>query len=959
MVGMDEKRGSEDLMASLFGMPGTSLKIGKEEIRATLRPTVIVGLGGTGQTIVSRVKERILTYQGADSLIKFVVFDTAQKDHESSLDDQEFCYMGDFDGDDVIKRLHASPDIAAWIPHNLRPGFVRDGAHQVRPVGRLALFWNFIKVRDYLRKAVADSMAIFNRRLGEVAEGRTVKVYIVSSLCGGHGSGTFLDTAYYLRHLIHNEFTARPFVSGIFIMPEPFMSRVLAVQNQERLRANTYAALKELEYFVDARDFYCKYPAQPPIRVQSVPFDAMYLIDDVNEAAQVVREIDDLFSMVAVQMYLELVTPLGSEQTNSFDNLVLEPHEATGKPKAFASFAVGALQFPVDKIHHHLAFRAGKELIENDILALPDERAVEGMVISFVTQMKIREHEANDVVDALNLTPRGRRAVVPLDDNAIDVDASGLLAQVNNLENTLMPQRLEQAKQTMEETKDVLLNEVLEGLRAQLRTTVHTRGLSFTRRFVERLRQEVTLYKSEMDEEREDAQAIVETYRRRIGALVSLLPDVLRAGFLVRGGRIGRWKAEYLPARRLLNKAVLEEANRGLASSLFTRLDSELENGLTRLRVLIGQMEDIRDRFRLAADQYGPRRVDEGMRFEVVKELMTRDDINRYYDRERTTLAEFVGQTDVLTQWVDAGAELTDARRPGTQSKQRRVLALAQQVFDYCYAKYSYLRDADSYNIREFLRARSGVHPPQDEIRGLLARCQPFWSWNDAEIGVEERNLPHQFVLGLFSASGDSGWASDLVPEMASRPVLVSTGNPYVIMASKVAYGLPLFALNRIESYGFYYQRYLDDPRRPLHLEDDWANWPDLLAQVGQYQDELLFALAIAYNLVYDRGAVYFYRRADTGEEATLERGREKAVEAFLKPDRAMLRQTARGYIDRHRRQHGESAIQNDLIEYVREEEAKLAERPPGSVGQQIRKELRLIKDFLKNEYGIDLDLEQ
>ena len=959
MVGMDEKRGSEDLMASLFGMPGTSLKIGKEEIRATLRPTVIVGLGGTGQTIVSRVKERILTYQGADSLIKFVVFDTAQKDHESSLDDQEFCYMGDFDGDDVIKRLHTSPDIAAWIPHNLRPGFVRDGAHQVRPVGRLALFWNFIKVRDYLRKAVADSMAIFNRRLGEVAEGRTVKVYIVSSLCGGHGSGTFLDTAYYLRHLIHNEFTARPFVSGIFMMPEPFMSRVLAIQNQERLRANTYAALKEMEHFIDTRDFYCKYPAQPPIRVQSVPFDAVHLIDDVNEAAQVVREIDDLFSMIAVQMYLELVTPLGGEQTNSFDNLVLEPHEATGKPKAFASFAVGALQFPVDKIHHHLAFRAGKELIENGILVLPDERTVEGMVISFVTQMKIREHEANDVVDALNLTPRGRRAVVPLDDSAIDVDASGLLAQVNNLENTLMPQRLEQAKQTMEETKDVLLNEVLEGLRAQLRTTVHTRGLSFTRRFVERLRQEVTLYKSEMDEEREDAQAIVETYRRRIGALVSLLPDVLRAGFLVRGGRIGRWKAEYLPARRLLNKAVLEEANRGLASSLFTRLDSELENGLTRLRVLIGQMEDIRDRFRLAADQYGPRRVDEGMRFEVVKEVMTRDDVNRYYDRDRTTLAEFVGQTDVLTQWVDSDAELTDARRPRTQRRQgRRVLALAQQVFDYCYEKYSYLRDTDSYNILEFLMSSKSILSPQDEVRALLARCQPFWSWNDAMLGAGERNLPHQFVLGLFSAS-DPGWTSDLIPEMASRPVLVSTGNPHVIMASKVAYGLPLFALNRIESYGFYYQRYLDDPRRPLHLEDDWANWPDLLAQVGQYQDELLFALAIAYNLVYDRGAVYFYRRADTGEEATLERGREKAVEAFLKPDRAMLRQTVRGYIDRHRRQHGESAIQNDLREYVREEEAKLAERPPGSVGQQIRKELRLIKDFLKNEYGIDLDLEK
>jgi len=467
-----------------FGTPEGGPEIGEEEIRTTtLRPTVVVGLGGTGQTIVSRVKERILTYQGADSVIKFVVFDTDQKDPGSSLDDQEFCYLGDFDGDDVVKHLNPSSEIGAWIPRNLSPGFVSDGTHCVRPVGRLALFWNFVKVKDYLHNAVTDSMAIFRRM--EMAEGRTIKVYIISSLCGGHGSGTFLDTAYYLRHLIHEEFTARPVVSGIFMMPEPFKSRVRDIQNQARLKANTYAALKELEHFVDVRDFSCRYPTEGPIRVRSVPFNTIYLIDNVNEAAQVVPDIEDLFTMVAVHLYLELLTPLGKEQTSFLDNLLHhQPHLSTGKPKAFASFAVGALQFPVDKIHHHLAFRAGKELIENGILALPEERTVEGMVISFVTQMKIRGHEANDVVDALNLTPEGRRVIVGLDDSAVDVAATDLQTQVSTLENTLMPQRLEQAKQGMEETRDALLNRVPKGLRDQLRDIVRIRGLRFAQHFM-------------------------------------------------------------------------------------------------------------------------------------------------------------------------------------------------------------------------------------------------------------------------------------------------------------------------------------------------------------------------------------------------------------------------------------------------------------------------------------------
>jgi len=94
-------------------------------------------------------------------------------------------------------------------------------------------------------------------------------------------------------------------------------------------------------------------------------------------------------------------------------------------------------------------------------------------------------------------------------------------------------------------------------------------------------------------------------------------------------------------------------------------------------------------------------------------------------------------------------------------------------------------------------------------------------------LGAEEHNLPYHFALGLFS----DAWKEDLEPEMVSPPTVVSTGNPNMIMASKVAHGLPLFALIRIKHYSFFYQRYLDDPRRPLHLQDDWADWPDLLPQ--------------------------------------------------------------------------------------------------------------------------------
>jgi hypothetical protein len=267
-------------------------------------------------------------------------------------------------------------------------------------------------------------------------------------------------------------------------------------------------------------------------------------------------------------------------------------------------------------------------------------------------------------------------------------------------------------------------------------------------------------------------------------------------------------------------------------------------------------------------------------------------------------------------------------------------------VFKYCHSTHGELRDDQSYNIREFLS--SGKGPQSREVADLLDRCIPFWTWNEAELGADDRILPRQSALGLYSAQ-DPEWGR-LVPELARRPVLVSTGNPYIIIASQVVYGLPLFPLNRVKQYAYYYNQLVGNDRTPLHLLADWRNWPDLLPS-GAYGPELLFALGVRYGLIEQRSDGFSWQ-APGGKRQKLGADRDAALKAFVKS--AAAQNVVRDYFDLQRRQQGDATVQHDLLEYVRSNEAWLSDAAPDDL---FRAELLQIADFLRNEYDAEFTL--
>src|SRR5205085_10011634 len=144
--------------------------------------------------------------------------------------------------------------ITAWMPASvIQTGLkIQEGAGQIRAKGRFAFYWKFPEVKKQLLDAVrgvrnplarADTARFSKAKnlnldfAGEKEWATRVNFFLVSSLAGGTGSGTFLDMAFLIRQLA-TEQNFRPDITGLL-----FLSSLFANDPNDRRFANSYAAL--------------------------------------------------------------------------------------------------------------------------------------------------------------------------------------------------------------------------------------------------------------------------------------------------------------------------------------------------------------------------------------------------------------------------------------------------------------------------------------------------------------------------------------------------------------------------------------------------------------------------------------------------------------------------------------------------------------------------------------------
>ena len=187
--------------------------------------TLIVGLGGTGKAVIYGVKRHFFKDYGVDKfgVVKYVAFDTDDREFDNVTENMGPIVkekLGLSGGDEFIsaeltKEFLSNVDVndseANWfIPKRILRADRTDnihGAGGIRAMGKLAFFQKQEEIERKITSNIISSAdeAETEEKLGQnTVDKAALNIFLVFSVAGGTGSGSFLNFAYFLKNVFKN-----------------------------------------------------------------------------------------------------------------------------------------------------------------------------------------------------------------------------------------------------------------------------------------------------------------------------------------------------------------------------------------------------------------------------------------------------------------------------------------------------------------------------------------------------------------------------------------------------------------------------------------------------------------------------------------------------------------------------------------------------------------------------------
>jgi len=351
---------------------------------AAFRPTFYIGLGGFGCTVLRHLKERIRTAfpEHLDGFA-FLGLDTHQLPPNDTLTRNEY----------VPLSLRVSPQaVAPQFPEQLgwftelcgafKPRSITGGADRVRVVGRLA-FRNPPVFSEFIAKLQQSANRLREPRQNFMT-GAPTKVYVISTIAGGTGSGCLFDVLAATGELFRN-FEAADFpYQAILATPDVLLGEVNAGELQE-LYSNSYAALKELHHFIiggsnQVENYDDESYSAVEVGLKNFP-QLIHLIGDKNEAGSaIVTTMPELAEIAVGYLLSEIQTPMaiaeGQPKVQDLENVFLGNLGLDDMPRCFSSFGVVQTGVPADVLGHYFSLKVAFATLTSELAtpaSTPDE----------------------------------------------------------------------------------------------------------------------------------------------------------------------------------------------------------------------------------------------------------------------------------------------------------------------------------------------------------------------------------------------------------------------------------------------------------------------------------------------------------------------------------------------------------------------------------------------------------
>ena len=384
-------------------------------------PAIIIGLGGTGQWVLTYVKKNLLdTYGEVPPTVKLLSFDTTSEKVEAKLEKGEeharvgnvqleageFIYLG---GNirticEEIKRGQHS-HIGTWLQADYYLGSISDdefqlfkGAGQRRPFGRMAVFYDLLQgqpdIIGRIDQAITDVMNNNEKR-------QDIEVYVVCSLAGGTGSGMFIDISHIARQLVARKQVK--FAMRAFLVLQNAFTPVLEI---DKILANSFAATRELDRFLQVfdRDYPIYYAddkaRREPLDVyrsiyKSKLFDNCYLLDArrTNMPLDGIKPWLGMFPSVAECITALLDPETGDTFSQHYRNVskrLSETQLSVGKA-LYSSLGTFTYILPVEDMIETAVHSAALEILRDRLFKITTDEHTKARRVTSDSQRELRD----------------------------------------------------------------------------------------------------------------------------------------------------------------------------------------------------------------------------------------------------------------------------------------------------------------------------------------------------------------------------------------------------------------------------------------------------------------------------------------------------------------------------------------------------------------------------------------
>lgn len=202
----------------------------------------ILGLGGSGSSIV---RSYLQNNKNNENIYPLII-DTDQKTFSDFSTEYTLDLSINASVHEVVLRV-GKDNINHYFPtscEEVNSNFIRrikmnNGANLWRQQGILAF-------EDFIRRDKDQTFyRLIDRIFDEYEEGEVIQFYVVTSICGGTGSGLLLPLTLYIKKYIKEKFNVDIKFNGLLTCPDLYVDK-LTSENKEKALANAYATMQEI-----------------------------------------------------------------------------------------------------------------------------------------------------------------------------------------------------------------------------------------------------------------------------------------------------------------------------------------------------------------------------------------------------------------------------------------------------------------------------------------------------------------------------------------------------------------------------------------------------------------------------------------------------------------------------------------------------------------------------------------